>query len=312
MEVSYTLPLQLAYERMKRALFTPFDLSKWLVIGFAAWLAHLPGGGYGGTPPTAQWNVRQSPEEMARGVSRFINDYVLAALGGALLVFAITVAACLIVALLWLSSRAKFVFLDNVVHDRARIVEPWKTFGSQGNSLFLWRLGFGVVCLAALAAVVGAPPWFAYLAGARDGSLVAAFLAGLALAGLVVGIPAAYIGFFLESFVVPIMFRDRVSTTEAWRRFRGLFRARAREFIVFGLFVLALAIGVLIAVAAAGCMTCCVGYLVISLPYIGAVALLPVSYTYRALGPEFLAQFGAEYSVWVREDAEPPVPQPPY
>ena len=34
------------FELMKRILFQPFDLKKWLVIGFAAWLANL--GGVGG------------------------------------------------------------------------------------------------------------------------------------------------------------------------------------------------------------------------------------------------------------------------
>ncbi len=32
------------FELMKRILFQPFDLKKWLVIGFAAWLANLGGG----------------------------------------------------------------------------------------------------------------------------------------------------------------------------------------------------------------------------------------------------------------------------
>jgi hypothetical protein len=33
-----------AFELMKKILFQPFDLKKWFVIGFAAWLASLGGG----------------------------------------------------------------------------------------------------------------------------------------------------------------------------------------------------------------------------------------------------------------------------
>ena len=38
-------PFGEAFELMKRILFQPFDFKKWLVVGFAAWLASLGGGG---------------------------------------------------------------------------------------------------------------------------------------------------------------------------------------------------------------------------------------------------------------------------
>src|SRR5947209_19593270 len=40
-------PLDEAFELMKKILFQPFDLKKWFIIGFAAWLANLGGGGGG-------------------------------------------------------------------------------------------------------------------------------------------------------------------------------------------------------------------------------------------------------------------------
>src|SRR5690349_688874 len=41
-------PFGEAFEVMKKILFQPFDLKKWLVTGFAAWLASLGAGGGGG------------------------------------------------------------------------------------------------------------------------------------------------------------------------------------------------------------------------------------------------------------------------
>jgi hypothetical protein len=38
-------PFAEAFELMKRILFQPFDVKKWFVIGLAAWLANLSGGG---------------------------------------------------------------------------------------------------------------------------------------------------------------------------------------------------------------------------------------------------------------------------
>ena len=40
-------PFGEAFELMKKILFQPFELRKWLVIGFAAWLANLGAGGGG-------------------------------------------------------------------------------------------------------------------------------------------------------------------------------------------------------------------------------------------------------------------------
>src|SRR5260370_12656947 len=39
-------PLDEAFELMKKILFQPFDLKKWFVIGFAAWLSNLGSGSY--------------------------------------------------------------------------------------------------------------------------------------------------------------------------------------------------------------------------------------------------------------------------
>src|SRR2546423_8644566 len=41
-------PFGEAFELMKKILFQPFDLKKWLVIGFTAWLASLGAGGGSG------------------------------------------------------------------------------------------------------------------------------------------------------------------------------------------------------------------------------------------------------------------------
>lgn len=45
--VSVTVPLSQALDHVKHVLFQPFDLGKWFVIGFCAWLAFLGEGGGG-------------------------------------------------------------------------------------------------------------------------------------------------------------------------------------------------------------------------------------------------------------------------
>jgi hypothetical protein len=41
MTIAYFEPLSRAWQRMKQALFNPFNLNKWFIIGFNAFLAGL-------------------------------------------------------------------------------------------------------------------------------------------------------------------------------------------------------------------------------------------------------------------------------
>ena len=47
-EISVVEPVSPALERVKQMLFKPFDLAKWITIGFCAWLAGLGESGGGG------------------------------------------------------------------------------------------------------------------------------------------------------------------------------------------------------------------------------------------------------------------------
>jgi hypothetical protein len=103
------------------------------------------------------------------------------------------------------------------------------------------------------------------------------------------------------------MYREGRKTNDAWRRFLPLLRAHTGSFLVYGLFVLALAVGVSAVLVAFSCATCCVGFCLLILPYLGTVFSLPIPYTFRGLGPSFLAQFGADYWAWPAAVSDGPV-----
>ena len=69
-------------------------------------------------------------------------------------------------------------------------------------------------------------------------------------------------------------------------------------FFLYGLIILALYILLFICIVIAGLFTCCIGFIILSIPYIGTVILLPVSYTFRAMSVEFLEQFGPEFKIF--------------
>ena len=120
-----------------------------------------------------------------------------------------------------------------------------------------------------------------------------------------------YISLFVRDFVVPIMYKYRLGIAEGWFRFLPLFGRYFYLFIIYGLFIFILSVAAVIAVLSLALITCCIGLLLLALPYIGAVIFLPVSYTFRALSIEFLAQFGDEFNVFpVLGNATNQVPAP--
>lgn len=296
MRVEFVAPLGRSYGRMKTALFRPFDLGKWLVVGFSAWLAWLgQHGGSGGS-----WRTHQDLDgfrSQARRTMDRITDMLSEPLWFGIAVVVIVLLVVLGLAILWVSSRGKFVFLHNVVHDAREIVEPWKQTAALGNSLFLWRLLFGLVGLAvAIPFVAGL--WFNAVVPFLDGGtprLVPTL--GIALGWACVGIVFAFIVHYLENFVVPIMYRDGIRAMPAWGRFSRLFGSDPVSFLLFAFFTLAVWIVILAGILLAGCVTCCCAWVIIAIPYVGTVVMLPIFYTYRAWGPEFLAQFGPEWDV---------------
>ena len=120
---------------------------------------------------------------------------------------------------------------------------------------------------------------------------------------LLVAFGAAYIDLFLRSFVVPIMYKERLKTNAAWRRFAPVLKARLGWFLLYGIWLLVLMIGVVFAVLILVLVTCCLAGILLVIPYIGTVLLLPLYVGLRALSLEFLAQFGDEFKLF-------PEPQP--
>jgi hypothetical protein len=305
MNVSYLGPLERSIARARSILFTPFRLETWLVLGFAVFLSEWLSGGWG----HAGWKQEFGGDH--HGAPHFsvphLPDFLPALVWGPLLAGLILAAIVVGFVLLWLGSRGKFVFLEGVALGRAAIVEPWNRYARLGNSLFLWKLGFAVVSGLVMLGIVFATFGTALLGWLGFHERVAMappIIGGIVLAGFV-GLLVAFVGLMLDDFVVPLMYRHGLRATEAWKRFLPLFREHLGRFVLYALFVLVLAAAVGVMVVAVGFSTCCVGFLLVMLPYVGQVVLLPIHVAYRGFGPEFLAQFGPEFQIFA---AAPPPP----
>jgi hypothetical protein len=313
MNVGYLAPLQRAIARARTMLFRPFRLEFWLTLGFAAFLSEWLSGGWG------QLGWQQRAGSWRHGgidSSCFDPRGVLPALvWGPLLAGLVLLVIVVAIVLMWLGSRGKFVFLDGVVRRRAAVVEPWHRLARLGNSLFLWRLGFSVIAgLLMIAIVLGTlgSALLGWLGFREPVALAPPMLFGAALA-ILVGLGIGFVHLLLNECVVPIMYRHGVGAIEAWRRFLPLLREHLGRFVLYALFVLVLFVVFVAAVTALGFATCCVGFFVMFMPYVGQVVLLPVYVTFRGLGPEFLAQFGPEFDALAgaADETTPPESVPP-
>lgn len=298
MTILFMEPLSRAWNRMKIALFRPFDIHKWFVLGFNAFLAGLMdasnggGGGRGGKGGSFDEFIH-----FPRTAWAWLMDNP----GWAIAILFLSIVAIVIgIVLTWASSRGVFMFLESVVHDRVEIAKPWREYRKEGNSLFVWRLLFGLVCTALFAGLVA---WF-FIQGAaifdagHSRAFPIALVVSLGLLALTFVLICGYISLFLKDFVAALMYKNRISAGEAWKIFLGLFGKHTFHFIGYGALLFLLILVFVFVVIVAGLVTCCIGWLLLVIPYIGTVVTLPFWYTLRAFSLEFLAQFGPEYNVF--------------
>ncbi len=300
MAVSVTDPIERAYHRMVRILFQPFRLEKWFVVGFGAWLSTLGQGGCqlsmrAGSDDPSKGGGQQAGEVMER-VGSFLSDHpalVAAAVLGGLSIWGVV---------LWVSSRGTFMFLDNVVFNRAAVVDPWKKNKARGNSLFRFYLLFHFAGLVSLVAVVATALGLAWEDIQREtfgSGAVTALAVGLPLLVLLI-VGFLLISLLLIDFVTPLMFRFDVTATEGWRLFGAhLLRDHSGSVVLYVLLraLLWTAAGFLSVVAM--CLTCCLAMI----PYIGTVILLPIFVFLRCYPLYFIEQHGEDFRIFPETDS---------
>jgi hypothetical protein len=296
MQISFVEPLSRAWERMRRMLFAPFELARWLVLGFSAWLAGLATGGWGGNLAGNASDRLDKGNVLSSELRDLVDTIANHPIWTSLALVAVVIAVAVLIALLWVSSRGKLIFLDNVVHQRAAIVEPWRRLARLGDSLFRWRLGFALIVLGLVLAVLAAiivPAAAASLGDTLRGLSIAAILLG-ALAIAVVAVAALFVLALLDGFVVPIMYRFDLSATAAWRTLLPWLRRFPGWFIAYVVVIFLAAIVFQVMVFILCLFTCCI----VLLPYVGTVILLPVWVLYRSYSVEFLAQFHPDFDLF--------------
>lgn len=307
-------PFGAAFEWMKRMLFQPFDFKKWLVVGFAAFLANLSGGmNFNYTPDLGNkrdWSFRSVTHNGS-------NDW-LATCGIPLLIGLVLLAIAIGIAVYWVGCRGRFIFADCIVRNRGAIAEPWREYSREGNSFFLFSFLVGLLCFI-IVAIVSVPVWLPFVQGWTEGAAFAASLT-IGIVALVAVVVVLALGLSLiYQLMVPVMYRQRCRAWPAFREVLRLIQAHPGPMVLYLLLFIVLCLGAGMIACLSLPFTCCITVI----PYVGTVVLLPVHVVVAAFPLFFMRQFGDAYDVWATvglpaapaAPAEPPLgpslPPPP-
>ncbi len=307
MTISVIDPIGRAVERTTRILFQPFDLTKWLTLGFCAWLATLGegggGGGGGGGVPTGDPQLVGGKLDTAREWA-LAHIVLLSVIAGAALLLILLTSALMV----WLKARGRFMFIDGIVHDRGAVKEPWRVFREVANRVFVFELILTLACLVASGVAVGFGLYLAWAdiaAGRFEASALSGIVFGVSLL-VATGLVGGLIGWVLNNFIVPALYLHGGSVGDGWAMVRGeLFADRAGTIFLYMLMRIGLSLVVGVCAVCLTCATCCMTVI----PYVGTVILLPLFVFLRCYNLSFLEQFGERWRFYRFElDA---LPSPP-
>jgi hypothetical protein len=299
-----------AYEHTRRHLF-PFRFERWLALGLVTFLdqggrggisGSIPGGG-GPGPVWPSGDASGSDDRGLGSLGTWMGEHIALVVGLAALAIAIIVAFMALV--LWINSRATFVYVENVATGGADIARPWRAHAERARSYFAWRFGLALGVMAiglSLAGLILA----AVLRLADHGYQMAIALVLLVpwLVLLVVG--AALLSVALRDFAAPIQMAAAIDCGAALRRVGGLVRAHPMAFFLY--VVLKVVFGIVqgVVLVAAACLTCCC----ILIPVVTQTFLQPLFYFERAWPLYLLRQMGYDLLAGPAVSA-PTAPAPP-
>jgi hypothetical protein len=285
-------PFGQAFELMKKILFQPFDLRKWCVIGFAAFLASLSGGSSYSFNPFSRWDTREDKKTIAESFPDLGSVTQMEWWVIGLIVIGGLIILALALVFMWLGARGRFIFTDCIVCNRGAIVASWKEFRAQGNSFFLFSL-LVMLCILVVVVLVALALFLPLVPRGPGAQIGPGFWIALGLSVFLI-LCLAFGWALVSQLMIPIMYRQRCPARSAFRQSIGLITTYPGPMLLYFLFLLVILFAAGLISCVAACVTCCIA----AIPYIGTVILLPIPVTLYGFSLLFLRQFGSDYDVW--------------
>jgi hypothetical protein len=254
--------VDLSIKRTGLILFKPFSIKKWLCLLLIASLAGtVGGGGNSGSGHHKEANATQNEQQIlknkpetlpfqyqqgAKKLENITKKYhhksnlyrkiksFFGSLPPAIMAIAVLIGLILIILLLWLSCRFKFVWFDSIIKNDASIVEPFKKYKKEGDSLFEFYL-FIILALIAFGILIAG-------FGLLTSSLLYVTIWIFILLVIAAIIFLLLLFLIIEHFIVTIMAMDNCLFNEAWDKFKEIYHANQKELWFYLLVIIGLGI----------------------------------------------------------------------
>lgn len=256
-----------AFELMKKRLFQPFRLGFWSRIAILGIFAGEFGGGRGARgshfnyPPNHQHIPLEQLGLSWAWVAQHWN-WIMGLIGAAVFVGLF---------FLYLGSVLRFVLLEAVLRDKARIREGFSRWAEEGFSYFLFRIMFAVPVMVLAVFLVIVPLLAVIKAGGGTpalGAALAGMIGGIILVVLV-GIVVAIIMVLTKDFVLPQMVYEGVGCGEGWGRLWKMIQEEPGKF--FGYVVLKIGLSICAAIVMGIGIVVLLAFSVVALAIVGGI-----------------------------------------
>lgn len=221
-----------AFQYMQSLLFRPFDMRKWLGLGFVVMLGGV-GGGLG-LPGNSDDILPNEPMPNMAQVMEWMSQHMgWIVIGGVILIGLVLLAA-------WIGSVMQLVYIDQIARNHGAIKEPYARLQPLGTSWFLWILGFGLASMAAIIVLVVLPLVGIFPADNSTTALKGLGIAWSVIVGLVLLLAILIIGWVGSMFVPVAMYVRGIRVLEAWKAVLPVIKQNPGQMLLLALIMLLL------------------------------------------------------------------------
>lgn len=266
---SYGKLIKTSWHWMLEVLFRPFNLKKWIMLGIIIVLAGQIGGGVnlnvsgdrGNLEKVMNFFGKEAPSIQGLTLPQDVTSQLGIApqaqtprpdIKTLIPVIAVGIIIILFIGIfvllwIWVGSNFSFVFIDSIIRNDASLRVPFHRNKTQGNSYFKWNIVFALISLLIFGVIITLPIMQLVRSGVfsaqpvdvgRILSIVLPYVPVLLGAGLLFFLAA----FFTLNFVLPIMYKKKLSILKAWGVFLGLLRKNIGEILKYILIKIVLSI----------------------------------------------------------------------
>lgn len=236
-----------SFKHTEKILFKPFNLVKWLKLGFIS--LFIGGGGFSGFNYNFNDFNKYKHKELLYTHSNdwlIIKSKIISLLSKpdilGYISLAVLAAIVLFFIFIWLNSVFHFVFIDNIIKNSAFIKEPFHRLKPKGNSLFLWFVAITIISIVISAVLILAMGINIDAAQQFNQTFNILWIILFALIFIVFIICISVLITLVTDFVVPIMYAEDVKITKGWEFFKPIAKNNIGGLITYFLLKLVIAV----------------------------------------------------------------------